>query len=162
MTTSGWLAGAGFVGAALVSQLALAPVANAAGLIEGTWLTPQQSEMTISSCVEGFCGYISKIVITDDIRAKYGSAVDTAVVFTDYNNKDPNLKDRPIEGLQILTLRQGADPWHFEGEIYNPEDGNTYAGFLEVTGPETMKLKGCAYVVICLEQEWTRVPAVAE
>ena len=159
MVRRNWLAQAGLLGAVSLCQFAFAPAASAQGIIAGTWLTPQQSEMTISSCVEGFCGFISKIVITDEIRAKYGDAVDTAVVFTDYNNKDPNLKDRPIEGLQILTLRQGADPWHYEGEIYNPEDGNTYAGYLEVTGPDTMKLKGCAYVVICVEQEWRRVVA---
>lgn len=152
-----WWARTGFSGIALFSSFGLASAASAQSIVEGTWLTPQQSEMTISACVEGLCGYISKIVITDDIRAKYGDAVDTAVVFTDYNNKDPNLKHRPIEGLQILTLRQGADPWHYEGEIYNPEDGNTYAGFLEVTGADSMVLKGCAYIVICVEQEWRRV-----
>lgn len=135
-----------------------APV-QSASIIEGTWLTPQASEMTINACVEGFCGYISKIVINDAIRAKYGDAVDSVDTYTDYNNKDPSLRNRPIQGLKILTLRPGADPWHFEGEIYNPEDGNTYAGFLEVTGPDTMKLTGCALIVICLDQEWTRVGA---
>lgn len=150
---------AGLAGAAFLSGIALVSASQAQSIVEGTWLTPQQSEMTISSCVEGFCGHISKIVITDEIRAKYGGVVDTAVVFTDYNNKDPALKDRPIEGLKILTLRQGADPWHYEGEIYNPEDGNTYAGYIEVTGPDTLKLKGCALIVICVEQEWTRVVA---
>lgn len=143
-------------GASFLTLLAGTP-ANAASLIEGTWLTPQQSEMTVSVCVEGFCGYISKIVITDETRAKYGAQVDAVTVYTDYNNKDESLRDRPIEGLQILTLRPGADALHFEGEIYNPEDGNTYMGFLEVTGPDTMVLKGCAMMILCQEQVWTRL-----
>jgi uncharacterized protein (DUF2147 family) len=124
--------------------------------IEGVWLTPQQSEMTVNACVEGFCGYISKIVITEEIRAKYGPAVDTVTVYTDYNNENPALKDRPIQGLKILTLRQ-TDASHFEGEIYNPEDGKTYDGFIELTGIDTLVLKGCAMRVFCAEQVWQRV-----
>jgi uncharacterized protein (DUF2147 family) len=148
-----------FLAAMTLGTLCGTATVQAQAMIEGTWLTPQQSEMTIAACVEGYCGYISKIVITSDIRAKYGDAVDSAVVFTDYNNKDKSLRDRPIDGLQILTLRQGADVLHFEGEIYNPEDGNTYAGYLEVKGPDSMILKGCALMVLCQEQVWTRVAA---
>lgn len=145
--------GAALIGAALVSS-----AATAAEPLEGVWLTPQKSEMTINACVEGFCGYISKIVITEAIRQKYGPEVDAVAVFTDYNNKDPALKDRPIQGLQILTLvPTRGKPGEYEGEIYNPEDGETYAGFLTVTGPDTMTLKGCAYMMLCAEQKWTRV-----
>jgi uncharacterized protein (DUF2147 family) len=146
-------------GGVVAGSMAIAPAASAQSVIEGIWLTPQQSEMTISACVEGFCGFISKIVITEETRAKYGDALESVESYTDYNNKDPNLRHRPIEGLQILTLRQGADPWHYEGEIYNPEDGNVYAGYLEVRGPDSMMLKGCALMVLCLEQEWPRVGA---
>jgi uncharacterized protein (DUF2147 family) len=135
---------------------ALPSLAQAGSLIEGTWLTPQASEMTISACVEGYCGYISKIVITDEIRAKYGDEVDAVAVYTDYNNKDRALRDRPIQGLQILTLRQ-TDESHFEGEIYNPEDGNTYMGFLEVKDANVLVLKGCAMMVLCQEQLWRRI-----
>lgn len=142
---------------ALAATGLAAAAAQAGSLIEGTWLTPAQSEMTISACVEGYCGYISKIVITDEIRARYGDAVDSVDTYTDAMNKDPRLRSRPVQGLRILTLRQAGDPWHFEGEIYNPEDGNTYAGYLEVTGPDTMKLKGCAMMVLCQEQEWVRI-----
>lgn len=131
--------------------------AHAMSLIEGTWLTPTEQEMTIAQCVEGHCGYISKIVITDQIRAKYGNDVDSLSVYTDFNNKDPGLRDRPIHGLQILTLRQAGDAMHFEGEIYNPEDGNTYAGYIEVVDANRLKLKGCAMMFLCQEQMWERV-----
>ena len=47
---------------------------------------------------------------------------------TDTFNEDPKLKGRPMLGLQILTLRATDNPWHFEGEIYNPQDGKTYPG----------------------------------
>ena len=114
--------------------------------------------MTIARCVEGYCGYISKIVVPDHIIAKYGDDLKAiGTNYTDYNNKDPRLRDRPIQDLQILTLRRGSDPRLYEGEIYNPEDGNVYAGSVQVLGPNRIKLKGCVLYVLCQEQEWRRV-----
>lgn len=140
-----------------------AAVAQPTTLIEGVWLTNTKSEMTIEACAEGYCGYISKIVVPDHIVAKYGDDLEAiGDNFTDYNNKDPNLRDRPIQGLRILTLRPGNNPWYFEGEIYNPEDGNVYTGSVEVLGADNIKLKGCVLYVLCQEQEWTRVIEPAE
>ena len=148
--------------AVLTTVLALAGGAStfaqaASAIIIGKWRTPTQAEMTISSCVEGHCGYISKVVVTDELRAKYGDDVANMSVYTDAKNKDPNLRNRPIEGLQILTLRMGPDDRHFEGEVYNPEDGNTYTGYLEVIDANTLKLKGCALMFLCQEQVWKRI-----
>ena len=166
MTGKNWLGRIGALGClatlqitagAAAAQEAVAPPA----IVEGVWLTDSQSEMTIARCVEGFCGYISKIVITDEIVAKYGTDVKAiGTNFTDYNNKDPNLRNRPIQGLQILTLRPGSNPFYFEGEIYNPEDGNVYSGSVEVTGADSLMLKGCVLYVLCQEQQWTRVPQI--
>ena len=142
----------------LALLLVTAAAGSPAAIIEGVWLTDTGSEMTIKPCVEGYCGYISKIVVPDHIVAKYGDDLKAiGTDFTDYNNKDPNLRSRPIQGLKILTLQPGGNPWFFEGEIYNPEDGNVYSGTIEVLGADTLKLKGCVLYVLCQEQEWTRV-----
>jgi uncharacterized protein (DUF2147 family) len=147
-------------GGALLAGAAMSTAAQAGSLIEGVWLTVEKSEMTIAPCPEGHCGYITKIVVPKHIIERYGDELQAiGTNFFDYNNKNPSLRDRPIQGLQILTLRQGADPWHYEGEVYNPEDGNTYAGFIEVVDQDRIKLKGCAYMVLCQEQIWTRVSA---
>jgi uncharacterized protein (DUF2147 family) len=144
-------------GVVLVGTLAASSAAQTASVIEGRWLTPTQQEMTIAACVEGHCGYISRVVVTEEMRAKYGDRVDSVAVYKDANNRDPELRNRPIEGLQILTLRRGSDDRHFEGEIYNPEDGNTYNGYLEVVDADTLKLRGCAVMFLCKEQLWERV-----
>lgn len=157
MTLEKWLRRIGALGMATIFQLTAAAAAPAA-IIEGVWLTDTKSEMTIARCVEGYCGYITKIVVPDHIIAKYGDELETiGTNFTDYNNKNPRLRNRPIQGLQILTLRPGNTPWYFEGEIYNPEDGNVYSGSLEVMGADDIKLKGCVLYVLCQEQQWTRV-----
>jgi len=147
---------AGVIAALTLVFSATAPV-QAASVIVGKWRTPTQAEMSISSCVEGHCGYISRVVITEELRAKYGDDVKDVTVVTDAKNKDPKLRNRPIQGLQILTLRKSADGRNFEGEVYNPEDGNTYNGYLEVVDANTLRLKGCALMFLCQEQMWTRI-----
>lgn len=138
--------------------------AMAGALVEGTWVTPDKAEMTIAECHEGYCGTLSKIVISDEQVAAYGArAADIKVEdLTDTFNENPTLKGRPMLGLQILSLRATDNPWHFEGQIYNPQDGKTYAGFMEVTGADSVVLKGCALYVLCQEQTWTRVIEVEE
>lgn len=152
-----------FAGATAVLALAgLGPVAaqeTLPSLVEGVWLTTARTELTIAPCEPGFCGYISKIVIPETIKEKYGAeleAIDPAS-FTDANNKDPALRGRPIQGMQILTLRQTGNPMFYEGEIYNPEDGNMYSGSVEVLNTDLIRLKGCVLYVLCQEQDWSRV-----
>lgn len=158
MNTKKWFGRIGALGIFALLQTTGTAIAQSGALIEGVWLTDAQSEMTIAACAEGYCGYISKIVVPDEIAAKYGEELDAiGDNFTDLNNKDPQLRDRPIQGLQILTLRGGNNPWYFDGEIYNPQDGNVYSGSVEVLGPDSLRLKGCVVYVLCQEQMWTRV-----
>lgn len=128
-------------------------------LIEGVWLTTARTELTIVACPIGYCGHISKIVIPEEIKQKYGDQLESIdpASFTDANNKDPALQGRPIQGLQILALRQTGNPMYYEGEIYNPEDGNIYSGSVEVLSTDLIRLKGCVLYVLCQEQDWSRV-----
>lgn len=133
--------------------------AAAATLIEGVWQTPDQAQMTIEECEAGLCGKLSKIVITEQHTKQYGVQPESIQIeeLTDVFNKDPGLRDRPMLGLQILTLKATDNPWRFEGEIYNPQDGNTYTGEINVKDADNIILKGCALYVLCQEQTWTRV-----
>ena len=149
---------------AFSTLVGLSSGASAQALVEGVWTTPELSEMTIAPCEQGFCGTLSKIVITPEQVAQYGVApeqIDIASL-TDTFNEDPALKSRPMLGLQILTLRATDNPWRFEGEIYNPRDGKTYSGSIDVMGADSVLLKGCALYVLCQEQVWTRAPVVEE
>lgn len=128
-------------------------------LIEGVWLTTAQTELTIVACPIGYCGSISKIVIPEAIKQQYGDQLESIdpAAFTDANNKDPALQGRPIQGLQILALRQTGNPMFYEGEIYNPEDGNIYSGSVEMLSADLIRLKGCVLYVLCQEQDWSRI-----
>lgn len=128
-------------------------------VITGTWLTQSKSHITIEACEEGFCGHISKIVIPQYIIDKYGSDVIAAQGnFTDVLNKDPSLRSRPIHGLQILILNGQSAPNRYEGQIYNPENGETFSGFVEIQGSDNIRLSGCVlFNLICMGEDWTRV-----
>lgn len=142
----------------LASLLFVLPASANAGAsaIEGTWKTPDKSEITIKSCNQGFCGYISKVVVPPDVYAVNKAAVDElSGHFTDQMNKDPSLRDRPILGLKLLTVHRTDTPGYFEGKVYNPQDGGTYKGKLKVVGSDKLRLDGC-FLVFCKGQEWTR------
>ncbi|MDR3474698.1 MAG: DUF2147 domain-containing protein [Devosia sp.] len=129
--------------------------------IEGVWLTEAKSEITVLPCPDDFCGAITKIVVPKDVYEQNKQAIDTmgATQFTDEMNKDPSLKGRPIMGLQILKLHPSSKPKIYDGEIYNPQDGNTYSGYVEVLGQDKIRLNGCIlYNIICKGEDWTRVP----
>lgn len=134
--------------------------------IEGVWQTRLLSEVTITSCAEGFCGYLSRIVVpTENLTPAEAEAAAAMAPesFTDARNKDPELRNRPMLGLQLLTLRPSQKPNIYDGDIYNPEDGNTYSGYIEILGPDLVRLNGCVlFNTICRGEDWTRLPPPEE
>lgn len=143
--------------------LASIAVAQAQAPIEGVWRTALESEVTIAACEAGYCGVLSTIVVPSEGLSPAEIAAAAAMPvesFTDQRNKDPALRDRPMLGLQILTLQASRKPAVYDGEIYNPQDGNAYSGYMEMLGPDTVRLNGCVlFNVICRGEEWVRVIA---
>ncbi len=155
------------VGLALGLGSATMAVAQTSGTapaspVEGVWRTQLLSEVTIAACPEGFCGSLSRIVVPEGMLSGAEAEAAAAMApedFFDHRNEDPALRNRPMLGLQILTLWQGKEPHIFDGEIYNPEDGKTYSGYIEMNGPDMLRLNGCVlFNVVCRGEEWTRVP----
>jgi uncharacterized protein (DUF2147 family) len=130
--------------------------------IEGVWRVALASEVTIQVCEIGYCGFLTRIVVPSEGLTPEEAAAAAAMSpeqFFDFRNEDPALRNRPMQGLHMLTLRPGDRPTIFDGEIYNPQDGKTYSGYVELTGPDTMRLNGCVlYNVICRGEDWVRVP----
>jgi len=130
--------------------------------IEGVWRAELQSEVTIQACDVGYCGRLTRIIVPsvglsrEEAEAASEMSPDE---FFDYRNEDPALRSRPMQDLQLLTLRPGKKSTIFDGEIYNPQDGKTYSGFVEMTSPDTLRLNGCVlYNIICRGEDWVRVP----
>lgn len=147
----------------LIALWASAPAQAQQGIegVIGVWVGEKQSEITIELCEAGLCGYLSKIVVPPEIYAEHKEAIDAIGVesFTDEMNKDPDLRSRPMLGLQILTITTQIAPNEFEGDVYNPEDGNTYYGKLTALDEQTLRLTGCGFFnLICQSEDWTRAP----
>ncbi|MBU1174893.1 MAG: DUF2147 domain-containing protein [Alphaproteobacteria bacterium] len=128
--------------------------------ILGIWTTEEQAEITVAYCPQGLCGYLSRIVIPEEY-ADSQDKIDAIGIenITDVKNKDPALRTRPLLGMPLLTLGRQLSATAFEGEIYNPEDGNTYYGKLQLVDLQRIKLTGCALIVLCQDIEWYRVPS---
>ncbi len=147
----GWIAGA------LALGLGAASPALAQSGIEGVWLTPYAAEMTVAPCGAGFCGTLSRVAVSAEDLANFPDELSAMQSFLDDKNREASLRQRPILGLEILRVSPTGNPAVFEGEVYNPSDGNTYSGSLSVNGPLQVTLKGCALIVFCQEQVWQRL-----
>ncbi|MGW5957269.1 DUF2147 domain-containing protein [Methylorubrum thiocyanatum] len=116
-------------------------VAQKAADLSGVWQTETAgSTVRIARCGGGYCGTIA---------ATAGSGVDA-------QNPDPALRSRKLVGVQIMQAGtpNGAG---FEGSLYNPNDGKTYAGSLTPKGPDTVEVAGCVLSVLCKRQTWRRI-----
>ncbi|MEL7482517.1 MAG: DUF2147 domain-containing protein, partial [Pseudomonadota bacterium] len=80
-----------------------------------------------------------------------------AVSDRDINNPDPELRDRPVKGMVMLSgFERSGDRWR-RGRIYNAENGRTYRSAVSVRDDGNLKLQGCVGP-ICQTQTWTPLP----
>lgn len=75
----------------------------------------------------------------------------------DDENPDPKLRNRPLQGLVLLSgLVFEGDEWD-DGEIYDPESGDTYSCYVELESPNRLKLRGyIGFSLIGRSSYWTR------
>jgi uncharacterized protein (DUF2147 family) len=60
-------------------------------------------------------------------------------------------------GVQILINMKPGSAYRWEGQVYNGEDGKTYAGSITLVDTKTLTLEGCALGgLICKHQTWIR------
>ena len=140
----------GFVVAVLAALLA-APSARAQGAGEpgGTWLTQAgDARVRVSKCGSGLCGVI--VGLREPIDPATGKPQ------VDDKNPNPALKKRPMIGLPLFIGMHAAGPGKWSGQIYNADDGSTYASKVSVTGTDTLRVEGCVGA-LCGGETWTRV-----
>ena len=113
----------------------------------GLWQTPTNAgQVEISHCGNSLCG---KLVTSSRIQAN--------PAIKDGENHDKGLRDRPLKGLQMLYDFTGGPTKWTGGKVYNPDDGGTYSGTIQMTSADSLKLKGCIVAPLCKTQVWTRV-----
>ena len=114
----------------------------------GTWLTQAgDARVKISKCGGGICGVIVWL------REPHDTA--TGQLATDSKNPNPALAKRPMIGLPLFSGMQPSGPNKWSGQIYNADDGSTYASSVSITGTETLRVEGCVGA-LCGGETWTR------
>jgi hypothetical protein len=62
------------------------------------------------------------------------------------------------KNVQVLFGMKPTQKSRWEGKIYHPKNGNTYAGHISLRNPNTLRVEGCAMGgLFCGGQNWTRV-----
>ena len=128
----------GFAVMMVVSLCGLALAADPTG----DWhVADKTAVIQIASCGDALCGTIAS-TLTPGI---------------DEHNPDPSLRNRSIVGVQILLGMKPDDQGRWKGEIYNPENGRTYLGFISLTSDNVLRIDGCVLGgLLCGGENWTR------
>ena len=139
----------GFLALVLLALFAApAAFAQADGEPTGVWLTQAgDAKVKVSKCGGGICGAI--VWLKEPIDPATGKPA------VDDKNPNPALAKRPIIGLSLFSGMRTAGPSQWSGQIYNADDGKTYASKISVTGPATLKVEGCVGA-LCGGEDWSR------
>jgi uncharacterized protein (DUF2147 family) len=73
----------------------------------------------------------------------------------DDKNPNPALARRPMIGLRLFSGMRPVGPNKWSGQIYNADDGNTYASSISVAGPDSLRVEGCVGA-LCGGETWSR------
>ncbi|MDB5566283.1 MAG: hypothetical protein JWP84_2849 [Tardiphaga sp.] len=136
---------------ALLGALFAAPVAKAQSGDEATGIWQTQAgdaRVRVSKCGGGLCGAV--VSLRDKIDPNTGKPP------IDDKNPDPAKAKRSMIGVQLFIDMRPAGPNRWSGQIYNADDGKTYASNVSVAGPDTLKVEGCVGA-FCGGENWSRV-----
>jgi len=135
---------------AVAAALLAAPSARAQGTGEptGVWLTQAgDARVKVSKCGGGICGVIV------GLRQPIDPATGKPAV--DDKNPNPTLARRPMIGLPLFTGMRPVGPNKWSGQIYNADDGQSYASSVSLAGPQSLRVEGCVGA-LCGGETWTR------
>jgi uncharacterized protein (DUF2147 family) len=138
-----------FLVAILTALLGTLPAqAQNGGDVSGIWLTQAgDAKVRVSRCGGGICGVI--VWLKDPINPATGKAQ------VDDRNHNPSLARRPMIGLPLFSGMQPAGANKWSGQIYNADDGNSYASNISLAGPDSLKVEGCVGG-LCGGENWSR------
>jgi uncharacterized protein (DUF2147 family) len=139
----------GFIIACIATLLGVAPASAQRAEPTGIWLTQAgDARVRVSKCGGGMCGVIVWL------REPIDSATGRPQV--DDKNPNPALKTRPVIGLPLFSGMRASGPNKWSGQIYNADDGGTYASSVSMAGSDSLRVEGCVGA-LCGGETWTRV-----
>lgn len=132
--------------------------AQEADKIVGKYLPPEKdSVIEVFKCGDKYCG--RTFCIKDNAYPADSKEGVPGTPYLDHHNPDPELKKKPNLGAQFLhNFVFKSEGKYVDGKIYNPRDGKTYCGKMDLDG-DTLFLKGhlCIASFLGKTNEWKRV-----
>jgi len=127
----------------LVSVL-LVPFALAADedKILGVWNTSENDcKIEIFRSGSKYCGRI--VWLKDPLYPVHDDGGMAGRPVVDRENPNPNLRSRPLIGLQLIEgfIYAGKNVWE-KGAIYNPDNGKTYRCKMTLSAPNRLEVRG--------------------
>ncbi len=109
--------------------------------ILGLWNTSGNPTIEIFRCGENYCGKIAKLERPNYPADDEGGMAGQPRV--DLNNPDPNLRTRPLLGMQLCEgfTYSGGDVWK-SGRIYDAGSGKIYKCKMTLTDPNRLEVRG--------------------
>jgi uncharacterized protein (DUF2147 family) len=114
----------------------------------GLWLAQDGAKVRVAACGKAICG---KIAV-----AKSPTNPETGQPWTDKDNPNPALRERPVVGIEVFINMMPDGPGKWSGELYNINGGQTLPGHLYDIDAKTLKVEGCAGS-LCGNQNLTRL-----
>ena len=123
------------------------PATAATADLSGLWHTPVDggSVVRLAPCGEALCG---RIVTSPKLKAVPDQK--------DIRNRDVALRGRTLRDLMFMKVKPTGPGLWGDGWIYNPEDGGTYQGVMELKPDGSLRLTGCIVRPFCKTQIWRR------
>lgn len=123
---------------------------NEEDAIIGKWYTEENKSIIEIFKVKD--RYFGKIVWIEEPNDEDGNPK------LDKENPSPEYRQRPILGMNFMFNFQydGGDVWN-NGQVYDPESGNTYSGKLTLEEKNTINARGfIGFSIIGRTTTWTR------
>lgn len=143
-------------GMALILLVGLSGNAQAAGSLDGRWLTQEgRAIVEIAPCKTGGKAQCGAIVwVKDPLNPETGKPR------RDINNPDASLQRRPIIGLQSLWNIVPNTEGTWNAVSYDPRNGEEHEITMTPSADGSkVVLKGCGLGgLICRSQVWTKAP----
>jgi len=134
-------------GLVLLAALALGP-RSAGADPAGLWLDKDGTTIKVEACGQMLCAAIVALKPPNDPA--------TGKPWTDKNNSDRKLRDRPLIGVPVFLEMQPDGAGRWSGKLYDSDRGTIVPGRVIEVSPDTLRVEGCLWM-LCGGENLTRV-----
>jgi uncharacterized protein (DUF2147 family) len=130
--------------------------AQAGGSLDGLWMDSDgEVILEVTPCGDARCGRV--------VWLKQPLGPD-GLPLTDYRNSDPQLRSRPVCGLEVVSgFKKQSDGSWGGGSVYVSDQGTSYSGVATVLSPTQVEVTGYIGLPIFGASEvWTKVSTPVE